>query len=109
MKVDRIKTKDLSSTLSGAASDGKGFIAIFTAVWCGYCRTLERELDSAALEFKVVLVDVSNESDKGWDDYRIEVVPTALLFKGGQELGRKAAGSEGLRVKDLKALYESHG
>jgi len=97
------------SELKPLLADNKGkLVVLFTANWCSYCKMLEQEMDCALLDFRVIGVDLTDEEDKAWDDYRIEVVPTALLFAGKTEVGRKAASRSGLRVGDIKSLYESH-
>jgi hypothetical protein len=54
--------------------------------------------------FKLCEVDISETEDKAWEDYNIDVVPTALLFRAGKEVARRACSFEGMRVKDLQAL-----
>lgn len=105
MEIGLIGSKELDGEL--AANNGK-LIVLFIANWCGYCRALRRELDAVSLDFQIVWVDISSEEDRAWDDYRIDVVPTALLFRGRKEIGRRAASFNGLRAGDLKELYESH-
>jgi thiol-disulfide isomerase/thioredoxin len=85
-------------------SGGNKFIAVFTASWCGYCRSLIRELEQANSDFRLILVDISDEDC--WDDFGIELVPTAVLYKDGKEI-RRVSSPEGLRLRDLKALLLS--
>lgn len=58
---------------------------MFTTDWCGYCRRF-------ALHFARVpsghLVDISDDDDPIWDDFRIRVVPTVLVFENGQVVAR---------------------
>lgn len=69
------------------ASDlpGGRVAVMFTADWCGYCRRF-------APHFKRIregwMVDVSDEEDPLWDQHRLQVVPTVLVFQDGEEVGR---------------------
>jgi len=105
LEVERITGNELKPLLEGTKEK---LVVLFTATWCGYCCCLENEMKDSKLDFRVIAVDVSDEGDGAWDDYKIEVVPTALLFKGTTELGRKAASRSGLNVKSIKDLFASH-
>jgi hypothetical protein len=93
-----------NETLNRMKSEGKDFYLIFTAGWCGYCAALKREIDAAPAAFELFEFDASDEECPAWEDYGIQVVPTALYFKGGRERSRKAASLSGLRVRDITAL-----
>jgi thioredoxin-related protein len=84
--------------------EGQDFYVIFTAGWCGYCAALKREINAADAAFELFEFDISDEECPAWEDYDIQVVPTALYFKSGKEQSRKAASLAGLSVKDIKAL-----
>ena len=103
MKTFKIDTE----TLNRMKSEGRDFYVIFTAGWCGYCATLKEEINAADAAFELFEFDISDEECPAWEDYGIEVVPTALYFKGGKEQSRKAASFTGLRVKEIKALSSS--
>lgn len=85
-------------------SERKDFFILFTASWCGYCAALKRELEAASADFGLYEMDISDEANPAWNEYEIQVVPTALFFKAGKELSRRAASFSGLRVRDIKAL-----
>ncbi len=88
-----------------AAVDGAGFVALFVAGWCGFCRQLRAELDGAAgTGLPVVEVDLSDEEDPAWDGWRVELVPTAVLFRGGREAGRRTPSFRGLPVGEVLEL-----
>lgn len=64
-------------------------LTLFHAAWCGYCQDflpLFRAKDAGVV--KKVEVDLSEEINPLWDTYRIEVVPTLILFEGGDIAGR---------------------
>jgi thiol-disulfide isomerase/thioredoxin len=104
MDMTVISSDELDRTLE--INSGK-LMVLFIANWCGYCRALRRELDTVSLAFRIIGVDISSEEDRAWDDYRIDVVPTALLFMGREEIGRRAASFDGLRAAEISSLYES--
>lgn len=80
------------------------FIAVFTASWCGYCRILIRELECANPDMPLTLVDISDESC--WDEFCLDMVPTAVLYENGKEV-RRISSPDGLRLRDLRDLFLS--
>lgn len=84
--------------------EGGRFVAIFTAGWCGYCKILIKELEYANPNIPLILVDISDE--KYWDEYGIEIVPTAVLYEGGMEV-KKISSPDGLRLRDIQGLFLS--
>jgi thioredoxin 1 len=63
----------------------------FYADWCGPCRMLGPTLDRLAREFsgrvKVVKVNVDKDLELA-DQYRVESIPSLLLFIDGEVVGR---------------------
>ena len=63
----------------------------FWAAWCGPCRVIAPVVDQLAIEYqgklKVVKVDVDENQDVPMR-YRVQSIPTLLLFKGGLEVER---------------------
>lgn len=85
--------------------EGRGeMVAVFTASWCGYCRMLLRELERTKSEIPLTLVDISDEDC--WDEFDIEIVPTAVLYKDGKEM-RRVCSPDGLRLRDLQEFFLS--
>ncbi len=90
-----------------AVVDAEGpVLALFHAVWCGYCQDFLphfRGKDTGPI--RKVEVNLSEEINPLWDTYRIDVVPTLILFEGGTILGR-ADGilEEGLTEANLEDL-----
>ncbi|MCX8181911.1 MAG: thioredoxin family protein [Candidatus Methanomethyliaceae archaeon] len=95
---------DCDSFKSLLKNERDKFIAVFTASWCGYCRNLIRELDQSSHSLRLILVDISNENC--WDEFNVDIVPTAVLYKDGKEI-RRVSSLEGLRLRDLKELFLS--
>jgi thioredoxin 1 len=63
----------------------------FWAEWCGPCRAIAPMVEELAAEFqgklKVVKVDVDESTDIA-ARYRIQSIPTLMVFKGGEEVER---------------------
>jgi thioredoxin 1 len=63
----------------------------FWAAWCGPCRVIAPVVDQLAVEYqgklKVVKVDVDENQDVPMR-YRVQSIPTLLLFKDGLEVER---------------------
>src|ERR1700759_3450805 len=63
----------------------------FWAPWCGPCKMLAPTVDAVANDYagKLRVVKVNTDvSRQAAMNYRIEGIPTLLLFKGGQPIER---------------------
>ena len=63
----------------------------FWAEWCGPCRAIAPMVEELAAEYqgklKVVKIDVDESTDVA-ARYRIQSIPTLMVFKGGEEVER---------------------
>lgn len=64
----------------------------FTATWCGPCKALAPIIEGLAKEYqgkiKVAKLDI-DDSPETPSSFNIRGVPTVILFKDGQEVGRQ--------------------
>ena len=78
------------------------------AEWCGPCRLMAPMMDWAAGEYGSRLKVGKLEADgnpASRDTYKIQGLPTLILFKGGQEVARH----EGAMAQpQLKAFLDAH-
>jgi thioredoxin 1 len=62
----------------------------FWAVWCPSCRALGPAVDAVADDLagraKVFKLDVDDNPDIV-ERYKIQIIPTLMIFKGGQKVG----------------------
>ncbi len=64
----------------------------FWAPWCGPCRMAGPVLDELAKEYegKVQIVKINvDENQKSAGDYDVMSIPTTVLIKNGNEIGRQ--------------------
>jgi thioredoxin len=78
----------------------------FHAAWCPPCRIMQPALEQLAEEFagrlKVVRVDAEDDQELA-DSYRVESIPTLVLFRHGQPQTRKVGLAS---LSDLRAMIE---
>ena len=80
----------------------------FFAIWCGPCKQMHPVLEQLKQELgdsiRIVKLDVDkNETLANF--YRIQSVPTLMLFRSGQVVWRQ---SGAMRLNDLKAIINQY-
>ena len=72
----------------------------FFATWCGPCKhmhpVLEQLKDDMGDKVRILKLDVDKNAELS-DAYRIQSVPTLMLFRGGQVLWRQKAFNKVMR------------
>ena len=80
----------------------------FFATWCGPCKmmhpVLEQLKDELGESIRIIKIDVDKNNNLAMN-YRVQSVPTLMLFRKGEMLWRQ---SGALRLNDLKALVSQY-
>ena len=80
----------------------------FFATWCGPCKmmhpVLEQLQDELGESIRIIKIDVDKNNNLAMN-YRVQSVPTLMLFRKGEMLWRQ---SGALRLNDLKAIVSQY-
>lgn len=80
----------------------------FYATWCGPCKMMHPVLEQLKADLgdsiRIIKLDVDNSGDIA-EAYRIQSVPTLMLFRRGEMLWRQ---SGAMRLTDLKATISNY-
>lgn len=80
----------------------------FFATWCGPCKQMHPALEQLKQDLgdsiRIVKLDV-DKNEQLANDYRIQSVPTLMLFRSGQVVWRQ---SGALRLNDLKSVINQY-
>lgn len=80
----------------------------FFATWCGPCKmmhpVLEQLKDELGESIRIIKIDVDKNTNLAIN-YRVQSVPTLMLFRKGEMLWRQ---SGALRLNDLKAIVSQY-
>ena len=76
--------------------------------WCGPCKmmhpVLEQLKDELGESIRIIKIDVDKNNNLAMN-YRVQSVPTLMLFRKGEMLWRQ---SGALRLNDLKAIVSQY-
>lgn len=80
----------------------------FFATWCGPCKAMHPVLEQLKKDLgdsiRILKIDVDKNESLS-ETYRIQSVPTLMLFKEGKQLWRQ---SGAMRMQELKNLIEKY-
>ena len=105
MLLDRplkVAEEDFEQTVLGSSVP---VLVDFYADWCGPCKWVAPLVDDIAQEHAGRLLVAKVDTDRAQGvaaKYGIRSIPTLIVFKGGEEVGR-SVGVEPERLKDLVA------
>ncbi len=104
INVDRSNVEDKLSRSERTA-------VLFYADWCPYCRAFKPKFEAYAKKTKTELAEanISDEGDPLWDKFRVEVIPTVVVFSRGKQVAR-ADGKAGIGLGEAdleRVLKES--
>ena len=104
MAAVQMNTKQFQEMMEG----DKLLLVDYWAPWCGYCRRIGPAYDKIAQEFgdRVVIAKINvDEEPKLAEQERIEVIPTLVLYRGGQALGSIVAPESKARIEEFLREY----
>ena len=85
-----------------AMANGKTVLVDYWAPWCSYCRRIGPAYDKIAQQFgeelEIVKINIDDEGELAQRE-NIEVIPTLVLYRGGQALGSIVAPESKARIE----------
>ncbi len=100
-----MNTNEFESVVGGT---DKIVVVDFMAEWCGPCRALGPVLDSLVKtrpDVELVKVDI-DESAELAERFQVRSVPTLVLMKDGQEVGRTVGLTPKTKLEELIDRYK---
>ena len=88
-----MKTTENKETFTDIINGDKPVLVDFFATWCGPCKTMSPILKDFSTQMgdrvRVIKIDVDKAPTTA-ETYKIQSVPTLILFKGGEILWRQS-------------------
>ncbi len=88
-----MKTTENKETFTDIINGDTPILVDFFATWCGPCKTMSPILKDFSTQMgdrvRVIKIDV-DKAPKTAEAYKIQGVPTLILFKGGEILWRQS-------------------
>jgi len=101
MAIQSVGDQDFAATV---LANKLPVLVDFWATWCGPCRMAEPSLEEISEEYKDKLVVVKvnvDENQATAGKYGVMSIPTTVLIKSGQEIGRTVGFSGKKPFEDL--------
>ena len=98
--MTRMNTEAFYQTLRQA---DRPVLVEFHAPWCVYCRRLEgamTRLEQSRRDLTVLRINIDEHPELA-EKERIEVVPTLVVYEGGQSIGSIVAPESRARIEDF--------
>ena len=80
----------------------------FFATWCGPCKMMHPVLEQLKEEMgdslRIIKIDI-DKNEALMEQYRIQSVPTLMLFRGGENIWRQ---SGAMRLDELKDVIKKY-
>ena len=96
------KTSRTMETFDELIQSGKPVLVDFFATWCSPCKAMHPVLEALKAEVgdaaRIVKIDVDKHQALALR-YRVQAVPTFIVFKNGQSLWRHTGGIAGTELK----------
>ncbi|KAF4662296.1 hypothetical protein FOL47_006318 [Perkinsus chesapeaki] len=102
MSVSHVNTVEALNKAFADAGD-KLVVVDYFATWCGPCMMMKPKFEAMAKEFdgKAIFVKVDvDESEEVAEKAGIQVLPTFMLYKGGNKVAEMSGASDA-KLRDL--------